>query len=48
MGAADLMYEFGIHVWDIAAGDLIVREAGGICIDPSGKFIIYYLSSDKL
>ncbi|XP_001599426.1 inositol monophosphatase 1 [Nasonia vitripennis] len=36
MGAADVMYEFGIHVWDIAAGDLIVREAGGTCIDPAG------------
>ncbi|KAJ8668713.1 hypothetical protein QAD02_010376 [Eretmocerus hayati] len=36
MGAADLMYEFGIHVWDVAAADLIVREAGGVCIDPAG------------
>ncbi|XP_011495514.1 PREDICTED: inositol monophosphatase 1-like [Ceratosolen solmsi marchali] len=36
MGAADLMHEFSIHIWDIAAGDLIVREAGGVCIDPAG------------
>ncbi|XP_014237002.1 inositol monophosphatase 1-like [Trichogramma pretiosum] len=36
MGASDLMFEFGIHIWDIAAGDLIVREAGGVCIDPAG------------
>lgn len=37
MGAADLMHEFSIHIWDIAAGDLIVREAGGVCIDPAGE-----------
>jgi myo-inositol-1(or 4)-monophosphatase len=40
MGAADLMHEFSIHVWDIAAGDLIVREAGGVCIDPAGKDLL--------
>ncbi|XP_058458003.1 inositol monophosphatase 1-like [Malaya genurostris] len=36
LGGADFNYEFGIHAWDIAAGDLIVREAGGVCVDPSG------------
>ncbi|XP_055911393.1 inositol monophosphatase 1 [Eupeodes corollae] len=36
MGAADVNYEFGIHAWDVAAGDLIVREAGGVTIDPAG------------
>ncbi|XP_033223658.1 inositol monophosphatase 1-like [Belonocnema kinseyi] len=36
MGGADVNYEFGIHAWDVAAGDLIVREAGGVCIDPAG------------
>lgn len=40
MGAADAMYEFGIHVWDVAAGDLIVREAGGICMDPAGEKLL--------
>ncbi|XP_053684742.1 inositol monophosphatase 1-like [Sabethes cyaneus] len=35
-GGADFNYEFGIHAWDIAAGDLIVREAGGVCLDPAG------------
>lgn len=40
MGAADINYEFGIHAWDIAAGDLIVREAGGVCIDPAGNFFV--------
>lgn len=37
LGGADIFFEFGIHAWDIAAGDLIVREAGGISIDPAGK-----------
>lgn len=36
LGGADANYEFGIHAWDIAAGDLIVREAGGVVIDPAG------------
>lgn len=36
LGGADVNFEFGIHAWDIAAGDLIVREAGGVVIDPSG------------
>jgi len=35
-GGCDSYFEFGIHVWDIAAGDLIVREAGGVCIDTEG------------
>jgi len=33
-GRVDAFYEFGIHVWDIAAGSLIVCEAGGIVLDP--------------
>lgn len=36
LGGADICFEYGIHAWDIAAGDLIVREAGGVCIDPAG------------
>ncbi|CAD1469171.1 unnamed protein product [Heterotrigona itama] len=36
LGGADISFEFGIHAWDIAAGDIIVREAGGVCIDPAG------------
>lgn len=35
-GAADAYFEYGIHIWDIAAGELLVKEAGGIVIDPSG------------
>ncbi|GJQ79603.1 hypothetical protein Trydic_g16445 [Trypoxylus dichotomus] len=36
MGGADAGFEYGIHIWDIAAGELIITEAGGIVIDPSG------------
>lgn len=35
-GGADVNFEFGIHAWDIAAGDILVREAGGVCMDPAG------------
>ena len=36
-GQADAYYEYGIHCWDIAAGDVIVREAGGVCMMPNGE-----------
>ena len=36
-GAADSYFEHGIHCWDMAAGILLVREAGGVVMDPSGK-----------
>ncbi|XP_039287705.1 inositol monophosphatase 1 [Nilaparvata lugens] len=36
MGASDAYYEFGVHAWDYAAGDILVREAGGVAIDPAG------------
>eukprot|EP00118_Oscarella_pearsei_P003517 m.14597 g.14597 ORF g.14597 m.14597 type:complete len:281 (+) comp25848_c0_seq1:151-993(+) len=35
-GACDAYQEFGIHCWDIAAGSLIVQEAGGVVTDPKG------------
>ena len=35
-GHLDAHFTFGIHIWDMAAGDLIVREAGGIVCDTSG------------
>lgn len=37
-GGVDLYVEMGIHAWDMAAGDIIVREAGGTVIDPAGKY----------
>ncbi|CAI7913873.1 unnamed protein product [Closterium sp. NIES-54] len=36
-GRLDLFYEIGFGgPWDVAAGSLIVEEAGGLCFDPSG------------
>lgn len=36
LGAAECAYDFGAHAWDYAASEFIVREAGGVTIDPSG------------
>lgn len=36
-GSADAYYEYGLHCWDIAAAHLIVKEAGGVCMYPTGK-----------
>lgn len=36
LGGADGYFEIGIHAWDIAAGTVLVREAGGVVLDPSG------------
>jgi len=35
-GGADGYFESGIHCWDMAAGDVIIREAGGVVLHPSG------------
>jgi len=35
-GRFDLMWETGLHPWDMAAGICIVREAGGIITDMDG------------
>src|SRR5208282_4618552 len=36
-GRFDGFWEFGLHSWDTAAGVLLVREAGGMVTDFSGK-----------
>lgn len=36
-GRFDAYWEHGIQAWDLAAGIVIVREAGGICSDLSGS-----------
>ena len=36
-GRFDGFFEFGLKPWDIAAGALIVQEAGGIVTDPAGE-----------
>lgn len=35
-GAVEAFFEIGIHCWDIAAGAVIVREAGGVLLDVNG------------
>jgi len=35
-GGTDAYLEYGLHCWDVAASGLIVKEAGGCNIDPSG------------
>ena len=35
-GRLDGFWESGLHAWDLAAGALIVREAGGLVTDYSG------------
>ncbi|XP_068200085.1 inositol monophosphatase 1-like [Antennarius striatus] len=36
-GAVEAFFEIGIHCWDIAAGAVIVKEAGGLLMDVDGK-----------
>lgn len=35
-GRLDGFWEFGLHIWDIAAGILLIKEAGGLVSDPHG------------
>lgn len=35
-GSLDAFAEYGIHCWDMAAAALIIIEAGGVLIDPTG------------
>jgi myo-inositol-1(or 4)-monophosphatase len=35
-GRLDLFWEFNLHPWDMAAGVLLIREAGGVCTDMLG------------
>jgi len=35
MGAVDCYFEFGFHIWDYAGPCLLVREAGGVVVDPT-------------
>ncbi len=37
-GSADGYFEYGIHCWDIAAGVVIIREAGGVAVYPTGEY----------
>jgi myo-inositol-1(or 4)-monophosphatase len=35
-GRLDAFWEFGLHPWDMAAGILLIQEAGGVCTDMRG------------
>jgi len=35
-GRADIVWSFSTKVWDIAAGVLLIREAGGVVTSPTG------------
>jgi myo-inositol-1(or 4)-monophosphatase len=35
-GRLDAFWEFGLHPWDMAAGILMIQEAGGVCSDMRG------------
>jgi myo-inositol-1(or 4)-monophosphatase len=36
-GRLDGFWENTLAPWDVAAGILLIREAGGVCTDPAGK-----------
>lgn len=36
-GRFDAFYEYGLHPWDVAAGALLVKEAGGVVTDFEGE-----------
>jgi myo-inositol-1(or 4)-monophosphatase len=36
-GSIDAYVEYGLHCWDIAASSVILKEAGGVLLDPTGK-----------
>jgi len=44
MGSVDCYFEYGFHIWDYAAPCLIVREAGGVTVDPTTGGEVDYLA----
>ncbi len=38
-GIFDGFFEFGLSAWDVAAGTLLVREAGGVVTDMAGEHV---------
>jgi myo-inositol-1(or 4)-monophosphatase len=47
-GAFDGFFELGLGLWDIAAGALLVREAGGVVTDWAGDPNAVFVSGDIL
>lgn len=37
--SVDGYFEYGVYCWDIAASVIIVREAGGVVIYPTGEHL---------
>ncbi len=35
-GRFDLFWSYSTHIWDVAAGVLVIREAGGVVTSPTG------------
>lgn len=38
-GRAGAYFELSVSLWDYAAGELIVREAGGVCLNMEGEIL---------
>ena len=36
-GSSEAYVEYGVHCWDVAAGALILQEAGGVLLLPKGE-----------
>lgn len=36
-GSSDVYFEYGIHIWDMAAATFIAKEAGCVIMDPDGS-----------
>jgi myo-inositol-1(or 4)-monophosphatase len=47
-GVFDGFFELGLGIWDIAAGALLVREAGGVVTDWAGSGDAVFVSGDIL
>ena len=47
-GVLDGFFEVGLGTWDVAAGALLVREAGGVVTDWSGDDSAWLTSGDIL
>lgn len=44
MGAVEAYHIENIDSWDVAAGKLIIEEAGGVVIDTTGTYYFYLLN----
>jgi myo-inositol-1(or 4)-monophosphatase len=47
-GVWEGFFELGLSIWDIAAGSLLVREAGGVVTDWRGDSRAVFVSGDIL